>query len=204
MYVLAETISGLTKEVTNISAELSNFKWAFGLVVSIILAYGLGSGWTLMKISDNQVKKIEDELSSNFNNQFKQLKEEMDDFPKKWHEEDCTDSLLTVNGWKKEDNSYFKKIYISNVGIWKLHIILRNENYIFEDYSEVFALPINAPFNGPYPAYLKETQQWVTIFVDKNKRAIIYGVINHSGKTTLNIDLTLTDIYKTDFYKDKE
>lgn len=176
MLVLAETINELSKEVTNIGSQIDNAKWAFGLVVTVVLAYGLGSGLTLIKISKDQINRIELDLQKKFNEEFKSI-------PSSVHKEDLNDAIVLVNGWKTSDKR--KHLYYfnySNFDYYQLDMVIENDKYFNTDFNKIAVIPASLPIEpGIYPAYASDLGKWVNITLTKDGGLVITSELNQQS-----------------------
>lgn len=191
MFVLAETINELSKEVTNIGLQIENAKWAFGLVIAVVVAYGLGSGLTLIKISKDQISKIESDLQEKFDEKFQSI-------PSSVHEEDLDDAIVLLDGWrssKKEKHLYY--FNYSNFDYYQLDMVIENDEYSNTNFNKIAVIPINLPIKpGIYPAYASDLEKWVNVTLNNNSELVLTSNLNQKH-LKLHIKMSGTNVVET-------
>lgn len=191
MFVLAETINELSKEVTNIGLQIENAKWAFGLVIAVIVAYGLGSGLTLIKISKDQISKIESDLQEKFDEKFQSI-------PSSVHEEDLDDAIVLFDGWrssKKEKHLYY--FNYSNFDYYQLDMVIENDEYFNTNFNKIAVIPKNLPIKpGIYPAYASDLEKWVNVTLNNNSELVLTSNLNQNH-LKLHIKMSGTNVMET-------
>lgn len=180
MFTLVTSINQLSDQIIKLTSEMDAFQWAAGIIVTIIVAFGFGSGLTLIKISNNQVKRIEEELSSEMDRRFIETSNNYDNKLLKFEtqvsnelmtsSEDFSSGIVVTNGWKTKDNKELKLIKINGLTLIKINITLNHENKAHEMGEIITPDPIrNFDLDGNYPAFVQEEQRWISVVCMKGR-----------------------------------
>lgn len=166
----------LTKHVDSLSTQLACMRWAFGIIVTIIIAYGLGNGWTFLKISDREKAKIENEIAQ---------------LPSKATAQKIENAVLALNGWtvSQSKQNYITITNFGNLTFYKIHVTLQNDN-VTERFNNLMQTPDNIKIpTGVYPAYYVEERKWITLNFDPKIGWLTYDVLPNKS-ATICVNLT--------------
>lgn len=176
MNKLTNELASLTRQVDNLSTQLACMRWAFGIIVTIIIAYGFGSSWTFFKISDGEKAKLENEIAQ---------------LPSKATAQRFDDAVLPLNHWftDKDEQNYVTITKFGNLKFYRIHVTLKNKN-VTEQFNNIMQTPDNIKLPaGPYPAYYLEERKWINLNYDPKFGWSTYDVLLHN-KATICINLT--------------
>ncbi|WP_304133833.1 hypothetical protein [Limosilactobacillus coleohominis] len=175
--IIAANITRLVREVNSFNIRLTCMQWAFGIIVTIVIAYGFGSGWAFLKWSDREKKQIRDDILALVDNKIDQL-------PITSREEDG--AITTLNKFYLHDDPILKTINISDLLIIKYNVTLYTDNeFPGGDIMVVTDNVVDSKINGIYPALLNDSE-WVNASLHKNRWSV--GPV-HAG-STINIRKT--------------
>lgn len=181
-----------------------------GILVGLIFAIiGLVS-WTEYKLSQKEIEKVEKDLQGSFDTQFKKFNDKLnilnfkvDNAPTSWSEE-YADGVLVTYGWDfiSDYKRAIRIIRSSNIEIWELSFTIKNNKFI--NSPAFIVIPENSPFKiGYYTAYLRETHQFVPLYLDKQHRFNLMNDINLE-RATLDIDITSVKVTQVDKPKQQD
>lgn len=169
-------MSKLSKQVSSFSIRLTCMQWAFGIIVTIIIAYGFGSGWTFLKISDREKQKMEDEIKK---------------LPSKADIQKLENMVIPLNGWNinKGNENFIEVTRFSNIKLYRIYVVAKISK-VTENFNAFMQTPesLDVP-EGYYPIYYHEGKRWVTAWVDHHGQWSVNN-LKLNQKATLYINLS--------------
>lgn len=180
MFTLATSINQLSNQVIKLTSEMDAFQWAAGIIVTIIVAFGFGSGLTLIKISNNQVKRIEEKLSSEMDRRIVEASNDYDNKLSEFRDEvsnklitisdDLSAGIVVCNGWKATDNKQLRFAKFHGLILVKINITLKHEADVQGMGEIIITDPVPSfDLDGDYPAFIQEEQRWITVACIKGR-----------------------------------